>query len=342
MNIKGDDFVKNLEIEKEKEKLRKQTNNLDKLKKQTITSNTFDDSNNTIISNDFHNANELDDIVLLNDSNSKEKYIVLTFAFVLLFLITLIIIRLLFQPEQTNKFSDDNFISQDARLDNIHSNKIDNISDDIALNNQNNLNDNNTNISQNYDLKEQKGDLFSINQNEISNSIKNNEILIEKEKVEPLVEKEKVEPLVEKRSMTQVVQKEEQTIQAPIKEIILEDKIIENRHLTPPTKDFKIEKRVKKVFPKKIEEVNKILKPKPSKIAYYVQVGAFKTSPSPLLINKLKNSSMSYIIRKMTVKSQTYEKVLVGPFDSYALAQKDLLKIRNASNNKKAFILKIK
>ena len=106
MKVKGDEFLKNLEIEKEKAALEQRKNELNSKKKQSVyqSNTTLNDTDNNT------NYQELDDIRLNKNNNNKQKYILFGFALVLLFLITIITIRFISEPTQNNAFLDNDII----------------------------------------------------------------------------------------------------------------------------------------------------------------------------------------------------------------------------------------
>jgi len=103
MEIRGEEFIKNLEIEKEKVRLQEQTDSLDAQKQQTLFKSSNENINPDTNQDDpFQN---LDDIVLENNNNNKQKYIIFGFALILLFLITIITIRLVQEPKTQADFT---------------------------------------------------------------------------------------------------------------------------------------------------------------------------------------------------------------------------------------------
>lgn len=112
MEIRGDEFIKNLELEKEKVKLKEQTDSLNAQKQKTIFQSSDDDIDDIKIDENITEPifQELDDIVLNNNENNKQKYIVFGFALILLFLITIITIRLIQEPKTQNNFTSDDII----------------------------------------------------------------------------------------------------------------------------------------------------------------------------------------------------------------------------------------
>lgn len=88
--------------------------------------------------------------------------------------------------------------------------------------------------------------------------------------------------------------------------------------------------------------VNIITRPGTSSVqkgVYYIQVGAFKTSPSQRFLDRIKRSGFNY---KITKRSRSgLKKLLIGPYYNRAAAENALLKVKDRIN-KKAFLHKKK
>ncbi len=105
MQFKGDEFVRNIAIENEKVELEKKVRNLEALKNESVVkkrrfanqTSSFDDDPVVVdIKNTFDD--ELNDIKLTDnntDNETKKKYIILSIALSILFILTIIIIRLI-------------------------------------------------------------------------------------------------------------------------------------------------------------------------------------------------------------------------------------------------------
>lgn len=308
MEIKGEDFLKNLEIEKEKLRLKEKEKILNNSKQTTIYPNSKDNPYDEYINE--QNNDELQDIVLEEKKSNKQKYIVLTFALILLFLITIIIIRLLSDPVNKDSFSNDDTLIDDKKIQTITNNQ----EESNIFENQNNRYNIEKNLDidkleqtedkieplikneQNYDIKKDKDDLF-----DIKKTVHKSEYEIP--------------------TTSQIIQK-----QTPIKSEVKEIKVVKSDNI------------VKKEIINKVKE-KKIIT---NKKGFYVQVGAFTKKPNNKLINLIKNSKYSYILHKMTINGILYTKVLVGPYKSRAIVTKNLNNIRKKFNNKTAYIMELK
>lgn len=72
---------------------------------------------------------------------------------------------------------------------------------------------------------------------------------------------------------------------------------------------------------------------------FFIQVGAFSKEPSNDFLNKIKSKGYSYKVFKDTVNGVTYNKVLVGPFNSRTEAESNSTGVKKALELNSAFIL---
>jgi DedD protein len=302
MKVKGDEFIRNLEIEKEKVKLQEQANSLDTKKQKSIFHPTLEeDENNKKEDVVFQ---DLDDIALNNTPN-KQKYIVFGFALILLFLITIIIIKLLQDPKPQNDFTTDNLIEDlDQKTLQQTTKKIDKTLDiDKIIQSEVPIK---TKQKENIDKKQKehtKGDIFGI---EKKPSIK--ETKPEKE----TIKKETIKKKIVKKDIK--IKRTKPIINKPVKQINL-DELFKN-------------KKTKKVSNK------------PQ--GYYIQVGAFVKAPDKKIINTLKKAKYNFILHKMKIKGRLFTKVLVGSYPTKKLAKKNLKKVRDTIHNNSAYILRFR
>ena len=122
MEIKGENFVKNIQVKQEKDEIQQRLDEIEREMPHIQPTSTFQNQ----LNNMELEEKELDDIILESDDNienkdNKKKYIVLGLVLILLFLITVIVIRLF----TNDKSTDDSFvndeeieISQEEMLDN--------------------------------------------------------------------------------------------------------------------------------------------------------------------------------------------------------------------------------
>ena len=105
MKVNGDEFLKNIE----KQQSRTQSSSSPHL--QNDMSNYY----NNINENPNNSGDqELDDIRLNKNNNNKQKYILFGLSLVLLFLITILTLRLLSEDKTKNNFTDNNLINEES------------------------------------------------------------------------------------------------------------------------------------------------------------------------------------------------------------------------------------
>lgn len=117
MEIKGDEFLKNVQKKQEEENLRKRLNEFEQQREQPQNqTNPYEElSRNS-------DDQELSDILLnskqpAQEQQNKKKYVMLAVALALLFIITLVIIRLITSDENNMAFNESSTIQQDQVLD---------------------------------------------------------------------------------------------------------------------------------------------------------------------------------------------------------------------------------
>ena len=331
MEIKGENFIKNVQIKQEQEELQAQIDQLDQ-NIESPTASSYDYQKN-------QEENELDDIMLEDNGKSgatksnKTKYIALGLALIILFLLTIVAFRLLNNESTKNSA----FVE----------NKED-IKQDKALNDDN--------IEQQYQkiinekLKTIKDQKTELENKKASKSLSLTEIEKEEQKVvvsknvkEVKKTKELKEDIFKIKNSKTVAQPKKETSNinaikvAPKKEI---DKIL----ATPKKKITKVEKPVFKSAPKKVEKktvTNKkatsamTSKPKGS----FVQIGAFSKPISQEYLKNIKTQGLNYRLYKVDINNKTYTKVLIGPYRNKAHAQTSLSQVKKKLNIDSAFIL---
>ena len=303
MEVRGESFVKNLEIEKEKTKLEEKRNYLEQQKEQTVLLDSNDNIQNNI---DDTLDNELDDIKLDSNKSNKQNYVVLAFALVLLFLITIIIIRLVSSPSTKSNLDDNSFIQDDVQ-EQIYP-KQNEIKQSVKIN----------------DTIDESLNINDIEQNE-------EEIFPKKTQVKKDIKTTELENNIFEISRNESIQKKDPIIE---KHVVSTKKEV-TKPKNNPYKNIVIKQEVKKPT-KHINKISNKIK------GYYVQVGAFSKKPNKKLLAKLRTNSLKYTLYNTTIKGRKYIKLLVGPYKSYGSAKNRLSKIRRVSNNTKAYIARFK
>lgn len=299
MEIKGDNFIKNVHDQREREELEKMVSeaNLKYARKKIEP----DDENIQI---EEEKPTGFEDIMLEENleneesfltnekKDEKKKYLVLGIILIVLFLATIVIIRLLFDDDKQNDFTiqESTPITQNETKD----------SSSIDENYKKLINDrinNNEDKSIDKKIEEIKSETNKINQetNNVEKKLNNTAEEIKKE----------IEPV------------KKEIITKPIEKKIEEEPVV-------------AKKTVKKTIKNSLGATS-ALKPK----GYFIQIGAFVKQPSAAYIKKIRSNSLNYKIYSANVKGTFYNKVLIGPYSSKSQAKKaktEILKKLNLSN----------
>lgn len=341
MEFNGDKFLRNLEIERERAELERQKEELMSQKTQSYmkASNRYkEDEPETEL-----NFQELDDIRLNKDSSNKQKYILLGFILVLLFLITIVTIKLISEPKNGNPFGQNDVVDE-KKMENglstvtppqlADANETKGLDIDKIIQSEDNLNAKpETPVTETAtpENKPTEGDIFGI-------AKENNNVASPVKPVNEAVVTKPAEPKkVPETIQTQTTQVANNT---PTKVTIKNSTVI--KEVTPKQKP---QKEIKKDIIKKFEisEKNEPKKPQVNQVQnngpVYIQVGVFSTVPDKELIVQLQKNNYKYTFQKLEKDGKQYSKLLVGGYSSKDKALEDLVKIRNEINPK-AFIPK--
>lgn len=318
MEIKGDEFVKNVKYQQEKTELEDRLNELEMENGNSFSqaSNPYEE-NNPYASNSIsyeeeisRSESELDDIMLgANNDNqnqvNKKKYIILGLILAILFLIVIIIFRLLNNESTVNDFNDKEKIPQEKALDN--------------------------NIEQQY----QK----IVNEKLKSIEDMNKKTEEEEKKISESMDLNNIQKEEKAISMPTASQEDIQRAEELKKDIFN----IKEEANKSEVVEKKVAPVVKKVEPKVVEKkvtttVAKVSSNTPS--GTFIQVGAFSKSIDSKFLSNLKNSGLSYKLYKVDVKGTMYTKVLVGPYNSRTDALNDMNSVKKQLKINSAYVLK--
>jgi len=327
MQVDGKEFLRNVGIEQDKERLTQEQKRLEELKRASVKSeedymnmeankndSAFVDLSlgNKNTSSDATGHNEVEDIILETNTaqNNKKKYIMLGFGLVLLFIITVLVIRLISNNETENKLETTQTTSQAVRTDDIL-NKIDSNEEyQKVIERKNKLNET---VKNTQKEKENLNDL-EIPAQQASNNVP---LVIDtpKPKIEPKrdlfgLDKE-TQKVIEKVVAKKVVQEPKQIVPAPKKQIVI-----------PTPKETKFTKKSTTIA------------------GYFIQIGAFTKEPNRNLIKKIVTKGYNYKVHPVTIKGKVYNKVLIGPFTTRASATQKLNQVKVDFKNPNSYILK--
>lgn len=317
MEIKGEEFIKTVQIRQEKDEIQKRLEEIES--HESIPSQEPAAVYEEEI---MQTESELDDIMLQtptpNNENNKKKYIVLGLILVVLFLLTVIVFRLLTNPSEEDIADKDIAITQDKALGN----------DNIEQQYQKIINEKLQNI------KEQNRQT-EIQEKSTKNSLDLQAIEKEEQKLPtPKKSQESVKKSKELKEDIFGIKDGKKTTQptAPVKKSVPVTK-------TAPKKDVNIFKKVetKKVTKPKVAAK----KPTTTVKGSYIQIGAFSKTIDKKYLDNLKAQKVNYIFYKVNIKGVEYTKVLVGPYSTKKAAQNDLTKIKTKLKLSSAYVLSI-
>ena len=330
MEINGKEFLRNIEIEKEKDALHQQTLKLDAEKRSAIKPSTdiltpnsaVDKEENedplatekqsayidlTIDTNkkttEFNNT--LDQNRLASSSKNK-KYILLGLGLILIFIITILSIRLI-----TNSEAEKELLDNDSKIVNQKDilTKLDTNEQYQEIINKNEK----QTIAENMNNKEQKN-LDEI----VLPKVEDTPIVIDTPKQDREIQKD-LFGLEQKDKPVAVVIKEQK-----IKKMINQ----ENHQILQ--KKQKVKSKPKKKVKAKIN----------SNKGYFIQIGAFTKPPTKKLLTSIITKGYNYQIKQITVKGRIYNKVLIGTYATKSQAQSSLKKVKKDFNKNGAYIIR--
>jgi DedD protein len=325
MEIKGEDFIKNVQIKREQTELEERLMELEAQAKNINSSskNPYEQSNPYASNDNFtyeeeviKTESELDDILLGANNNSqnkdnKKKYIILGLVLAVLFLITIIIFRLL---------------DNESKIDDSLTQKKETISQDKPLGD---------NIEQQY----QK----IVNEKLKSIEDLNKKTEEQKKNITESMDLNNIQKEEKKVALPETSQKDIAKAKELKKDIFNVESKVEEKKVEKPkpvVKKTVIKETPKKVVKKVTKDTgfNKATNSKPS--GTFIQVGAFSRTIDKKYMDTLKNSNFKYVFYKVNVKGTTFTKVLVGPFNSRSDAINKMNDIKAKLNIKSAFIMK--
>jgi len=325
MQIKGEEFIKKVQLQQEREELERKLNELEEVEmsiedEPVILSRSINNNiNNT--DNDMEiNDHELNNIMLGSSNNSneenKKKYLILGIVLVVLFLLTIIIIRLLSGETKEDQFTSNNAESGELRKLSENSNIEENFQKII---NERVKKDSTAPMVP--EIAKTTDDKLENMQQAIENNIEDNET-IQQEEAPATITNEALDETIKKIEEKKSIQKEKVVAKVEKKEPV-------KREVTQRKTEEK--KSVKKTVESPSSDMSK---------GYFVQIGAFTKKPSDSYINTIRNEKFKYKIYQTDIKGTTYNKVLIGPYSSRTAASQDVDAIKEKLNVSNAFIVK--
>ena len=321
MEIKGEEFIKKVQIKQEKNELEEKLHKLEEVENHINTTKEYNNSK----SKTKDTEQKLNDLLLDQSAtkSDKKKYLFLGLVLIILFLLTIISIRLL----TNNDKNEDSFISQKEKK----------IEQKII---------NNENIEDQYQ---------KIMEQTIKNIEKKKEV---KDKTTLQDMEEKLEKLkhLKINKAKEIISKQKNKVVKEIKQVQKKKQIIVKKAKKQIKKQIKkvIRKstNAKKTFNKNIWPKKKVVRSEPkvvnsnqkqSKLQKntFVQIGAFSKIPNKKYLNNITNLGYKYKIHKIYIKNKTFYKLLIGPYMSRNKASSESSKIKKKLNVTSTFILKL-
>jgi DedD protein len=345
MEVNGKEFIRNIGIEQDKERLYQEHARLEAEKRESVkrSPNYFDDDYDEIdkksddnSKNSNLNEEESAYVDLSIDNNpeanigkeklqdmfadqsieakNKKKYIILGLGLIILFIITILVIRLISNNDTQQQLlkSETTVLQKDKIL-----NKI----------------DTNEEYQKVIDKKVAHEESQRISKSQAKEL---NEVVLpqESEKVPMVIDtpKPKAPPQRDLFGLEKTQKPKEQVVEPP--------KTIQKKEEVAP----KVEKKPVQKIQRKIvvpPAVEKDFTKNTKKISgYFIQIGAFTKQPSNKLLNSIAKKGYNYRIHAMNIKGRIYNKVLIGSYATKAQASKDLKRVRKDFNNPSAYILR--
>jgi len=333
MEVDGKEFLRNVGIEQDKERLTQEQQKLEELKRASVKreqnymdmdaqanqeESAFVDLS---IGNDSPKAaqkNNVEDIILDTSTanNNKKKYIMLGFGLVLLFIITVLVIRLISNNDTESQLNDVSPVNTEVVKEEIL-NKIDSneeyqkvIDRKIALEESNKIAQKQKKVMNEILIPEQEVDNVPLVLDTPKPKVEEKRDLFELDKAAQKVKETKVtQPKVIKQEPKKV--QEPKVLSKPKREIIV-----------PPAKETN--------FTKNATSLN----------GYFIQIGAFTKSPNKNLLKSITAKGYSYTVYQLMIKDRLYNKVLIGSFKTRADAMSKLNQVKIDFKNPNAYVLK--
>ncbi len=336
MQIKGEEFIKKVQIQQEREELERKLNELEEVEMSINTDSVILERHNNI----EQNEHELDNIMLgssnYSNEDNKKKYLILGIVLVVLFLLTIIIIRLL---TNDSAVKEDQFTSNSANSTEM---KKLSESDNIEENFQKIINErvkkdtnepivpevqghtpNNTRPETNtkseygngtpaFENLQKEAENYNSNSTGISDEAIDQTIK-KVERSKSVAQKEKVTTTTTSTPKEEVVTKKVETKKSSIKDLV-------DTPSNTTTASSEISSNVSS--------------------GYFIQIGAFTKKPTDGYVSTIRNAKLKYKIYQDTVNGVVYNKVLIGPYSSKAVASESVEDVKQKLNVTSAFVVK--
>lgn len=330
MQIKGDEFIKKVQLQQEREELERKLNELEEVEMSINNDSVIFEKN----SNVEQNEHELDNIMLgssISNEDNKKKYLILGIVLVVLFLLTIIIIRLL-----TNEApKEDQFTSNSATSTEM---KKLSESDNIEQNFQKIINERVKKDANEPMVPEVQGNTSGTTNGRIEDSGTTKafeNLQKEAENYNPNtsgISDEAIDQTIKKVEKSKSINKEKTVVKQKEEVIPKEDTVIKKVE----TKRSSIKDLVESPSTSTANDTSS------SNVSsgYFIQIGALTKKPTESFINNIRNAKLKYKVYQDTVNGVSYNKVLIGPYSSKAAASENVEDVKQKLNVSSAFVVK--
>lgn len=355
MQIKGEEFIRKVQIQQEREELERKLNELEEVEMSINSDPVIVERNNNIDQNDH----ELDNIMLgssnYSSEDNKKRYLILGIILVVLFLLTIIIIRLL---TDDSAIKEDQFTSNSAastetkklsETENIEENFQKIINERVkkdanepmvpevkgsTTQTQTNHTNSKTKVDENLKDDGNTSSAFESLQKEAENYNPNGSISdeamdqtikkVEKSKSTP---KEKIAPVQKQENITkeETVTKKVETKKNSVKDLV------DSSSYSSASSNSTSYNNSSASSSDSSSSVSS---------GYFIQIGAFTKKPTDNYVNTIRNAKLKYKVYQEDVKGITYNKVLIGPYSSKAAASESVEDVKQKLNVTSAFVVK--
>lgn len=340
MQIKGEEFIRKVQIQQEREELERKLNELEEVEMSINNDPVIIGRNDDI----EQNEHELDNIMLgssnySNNEDNKKKYLILGIVLVVLFLLTIIIIRLL---TNDSSIKEDQFTSNSASSTEM---KKLSESDNIEENFQKIINERVKKDANQPMVPEVQGSNTS---STASTARKTDDNLKDDgtssaafESLQKEAENYNPNNGISDEAMDQTIKKVEKSKSTPKEKVTSTQK-----EIVAPKEEIV----TKKVETKKSSVKDLIDTPSSTTVSsensssvssgYFIQIGAFTKKPTDGYVSTIRNAKLKYKIYQDTVNGVAYNKVLIGPYSSKAAASESVEDVKQKLNVTSAFVVK--
>ena len=366
MQIKGEEFIRKVQIQQEREELERKLNELEEIDMSASSANNdsiFLGRNNYNNNDIDQNDHELDNIMLgssnYSSEDNKKKYLILGIILVVLFLLTIIIIRLLTDDPSTKE---DQFTSNGATStgvkklaenENIEENfqkiinervkkdanepmvpEVKNTTSTTQSNSKTKSNETKStetikddgNASPAFESLQKEAENYKPGGGISDEAMDQTIKKVEKSKALP---KEKVAP-VQKQ---EVVAKEDTTVKKVETKKSIKD-LVDSAPYSGTSKSNSLSTTSNSPSVSSASDSSSVSS------GYFIQIGAFTKKPTDSYVNTIRSAKLKYKIYQDTVNGVAYNKVLIGPYSSKAAASENVEDVKQKLSVSSAFVVK--